>query len=597
MSKENTKLCVLLEPKEFATNAIIRFCDDTFGSSREWAKNSIFLMTKFDKQLEDSRSGSKANKFFSEFLENGIIPYVTITPTLPKEDLEANVLFAARRELLDSADRVESDRFKSWIEQHIMFREMNEDEALDARISEKIGFPEGKKKMRETMLEDTIRRLPEVISSLRSELDRCRKELATLKEKERMTDPRELKLIVSDMLHSIEERLMAYLNGDLKSALDFPERLQSLYDEINDEEESDWASKELNFHSEKEDIWRDKIASSENFPDVLMADTPFLGGKQVQRAIGFFRYTTLDCLPDPYTLKSQVANITGYMNGGLMQEAWERAMVQITMVLMKEVSHPGVNYVVKHIGSILRRLADLAMEDVKHGQEMSATYKLIPAAVEKHLKLQFDDMLWKLMKLSAERIHCAVEPMYSTINPNLPNFHPSTSKEEEESQTYRVDEHGAYHPLPSQKEQAEATLKDWVISKVQALTSGAGSAKEFLKSEFQKKAKAKKSFLSSDRSSMITDDEVEKILLTSFRYLVALQEHILIDFEFQINHYLFEGFKKEVSKSFMRVGSEADWETLIQRDPSISERIFDLEDQMQSLADSLCEVQKLNQKF
>jgi hypothetical protein len=32
MGKANTKLCVLLEPKEFATNDIINFCDETFGA-------------------------------------------------------------------------------------------------------------------------------------------------------------------------------------------------------------------------------------------------------------------------------------------------------------------------------------------------------------------------------------------------------------------------------------------------------------------------------------------------------------------------------------------------------------------------------------
>jgi hypothetical protein len=48
-------------------------------------------MTKFYIQFEDSRSGSKANKFvkgqFDE--ETGILPHLVFTPTLPKEDLPA----------------------------------------------------------------------------------------------------------------------------------------------------------------------------------------------------------------------------------------------------------------------------------------------------------------------------------------------------------------------------------------------------------------------------------------------------------------------------------------------------------------------------
>lgn len=597
MSKENTKLCVLVEPKEFATNAIIRICDETFGASREWTKNSIFLMTKFDKQLEDSRTGSKANKFFREFLENGIIPFPAITPTLPKEDLEPEELFEERRKLLQSADGFEREKFKVWKEQQVMFKDMNGDEDLDSRIKERLGFPLAKKKMREVMLEDTIKRLPEVIASLRSELDSCRKELSVLKERDRMTDPQELKIIVSDLLHAIQERLLAYLNGDLSSTIKYSDKLQSLYDEIDDEETSDWVSRELNFHSEKEEEWREKIAELDEYSVTLVADAKFLGGKQVQRAIKFFRFTTLDSLPDPYELKDQVANITGYMNGGLNQEDWERAMVQITTVLMKNVSHPGVNYVVKHIGCILRRLFDIAMEDVRHGEEKSSTYQHIPIAVEKYLKSVFDQMLWELMRVAADRIHSAVEPMYSTINPNLPSYHPYGRRPEAEIESYRRNENGEYVQILSEKEQMEATLTDWVKRRLNALSEGADKAKEFLKSDLKEKARIKKSFLPSERTSMITDEEVELILHSSFSYLVALQEHILLDFEFQINHYLFLGFKNQLSKSFMRVGIEANWEALVRRDASVAMAIADLEDQVESLTESLVEVQKLNQRF
>jgi hypothetical protein len=96
MKKENTKLCVLLEPKEFSTNPSIDFCDETFGGGRQWTENAIFLMTKFDKQILDSRTGSKANKFFDEFRANNITPHLVITPTLPKEDLPLADLFKER---------------------------------------------------------------------------------------------------------------------------------------------------------------------------------------------------------------------------------------------------------------------------------------------------------------------------------------------------------------------------------------------------------------------------------------------------------------------------------------------------------------------
>ena len=36
MKKPTSKLVVLLEPKEFATNQLIDFCDETFGDRVRW---------------------------------------------------------------------------------------------------------------------------------------------------------------------------------------------------------------------------------------------------------------------------------------------------------------------------------------------------------------------------------------------------------------------------------------------------------------------------------------------------------------------------------------------------------------------------------
>ncbi|KAL7565230.1 hypothetical protein ACA910_016567 [Epithemia clementina (nom. ined.)] len=88
MKKPNTKLCVLLEPKEFQTNPIISFCDESLGGREKWIDNATFLMNKFDKQLEDSRTGSKANAFFQEFFNNSCFPHLIMTPTLKRENLQ-----------------------------------------------------------------------------------------------------------------------------------------------------------------------------------------------------------------------------------------------------------------------------------------------------------------------------------------------------------------------------------------------------------------------------------------------------------------------------------------------------------------------------
>lgn len=152
MKKPNSKLCVLVEPKEFSTNAIIDFCDETFGGKGKWVDNAIILMTKFDKQLEDSRSGIKANKFFSEYHENNLFPYLTITPTLASEDLDAEVLFMKRQQLLESSPSFEEKKFSDWKDMHEQFRETDpNDPMLVTEVSSRLGFPVAANKMREVM--------------------------------------------------------------------------------------------------------------------------------------------------------------------------------------------------------------------------------------------------------------------------------------------------------------------------------------------------------------------------------------------------------------------------------------------------------------
>ena len=149
MKRPNTKLCVLLEPKEFQTNPIVDFCDSSFGGRDKWIHNATFLMTKFDKQLDDSRSGSKANAFFKEFHKNKCFPHLVITPTLPKEDLPGPMLYQARRSLLESADEYEKQKFDIWRDGHEAFHDEHKDELLVEAVAKKIGFHSAKQVMRE----------------------------------------------------------------------------------------------------------------------------------------------------------------------------------------------------------------------------------------------------------------------------------------------------------------------------------------------------------------------------------------------------------------------------------------------------------------
>jgi len=588
MTKPNTKLCVLLEPKEFETNPIVDFCDETFGERENWIPKATFLMTKFDQKLEDSRSGEKANRFFKTFETNGCYPHLVITPTLAKENKPPEELYKDRKELLDSADEYEATKFSAWRQGHRLFcQEHGEgEEDLNKATCDRISFGTAKKVMREIMFKDTVKRLPEVLASLRQDLEACEKEQSVLLKKQKFTDPGELKFVVQDVLLSVETKILGYLDGDLQSAMKFPDALQSLEQEIDEEEESDWSTKVLNYHSENEDFWRNRIAGLEgDYPDEIQASMRFLGGKQYQRAIEFFGAVMIDALPDPYHLREKVSNATGYLAGGLQRENWERAMVQIISVCIKDVSHPGINYLIKHVGLIFRRLFALALEDIKHGEEFSDTFQQLPPAVEKHLVAEFDCMLWELMRNAAEQTHRSLEPMYSTVDPNLPTFYATKWDDDAEG-------HG-------QEEEATQGLISALTRKMSALVAGSGAqAKTFLKEEKSSRATKKKFFLPDERTAMITEKETDRILQRSFEYIVSLMEFNLVILKFELNHYLYEGFKNKLKVSFSRTLSNAtDWNTLVEPDPDVEERLEELKEQIVGLRESLHEVQRIQRKI
>jgi Dynamin family len=327
MKRPHAKLCVLLEPNEFESNPIINFCDEALGREN-WIPKAIFLMSKFDKQMESSRTGSKANGFFKQFHTNSIFPYLVVTPTLPKENLPPDALYEERQKLLASADKAEDDRFKAWLKGHASFyAESNgDDELLPEGMNSRIGFQNAKKKMREIMLKDTMQRLPLVADELRAKKNVYCTELEELKEKQHLTDPSHLKPIVQSFLHEVKQRIVEYLDGSLEATIKFPEHLRSLHEEIDDEDKpGGWSSRVLNFHSEKENDWRNHIASLGEYPEELQAHQLLLGGKQVQRAINFFGVVMVEAFPNPFDLRDKVVNCVGYLNGGVERENWERA--------------------------------------------------------------------------------------------------------------------------------------------------------------------------------------------------------------------------------------------------------------------------------
>jgi hypothetical protein len=308
----------------------------------------------------------------------------------------------------------------------------------------------------------------------------------------------------------------------------------------------------------------------------------------------------IDALPDPFQLRSKVANVTGFLSGGLQHENWERAMVEITRVCLKDVSHPGLNYVIKHVGSIFRRLFSVALEDVKQGEKFSSEFKQIPTGVERFLQSEFDGILWNLLEHASNEVHSSMEPMYSSIDPNLPTFRCERIVNHDRKNLFVKKGDTEYVSVDEDcKEQFElswmASFKDKMMAMVN--TKSNNSAKAFLKDENRKRAITKKSFLPDERAAMITEEETDLILQRSFEYIVGLMEFNLYVFRFQLNYHLFQGFKKSIKVTLMTKINDADWDELVRPDPKINERLAVLEEQRCGLQESLDDVLRMQRNI
>lgn len=424
----NTKLLVLLEPKEFATNSIIDFVDETLGKREAWVPKTLFLMTKFDLRTSDSLTGGKTNRFLDEYWANGISPFMVITPTLQKatETMSAEEQYQARQQLLDSAGQFEQGKFSDW--RDAMARAFAEDarsEEFAAKFEPYIGFAAAVAEMNRLLLEDTRGRLPQVLQDLSKKRETAVAELSSLEEASHFLDPAQIQLRMADVMHQVVVRITSYLDGSLHIADKLPQMHQELMDEIEGEEDSDWAARELNHLTEAEEVWREHIAGMAErgaWPKNVQASGVFLGGKQYQRALSFFKAVMIDRLPDPHHLRPFVVTATGTLHGGLSHEDWEHATVEIIRTCVRNVAEAGVNYFVKHVLYIFRRLVHVAFEDARSGEMCSAMFKSMPSTLHRWLVRQYDEMLWELGCDAVKKCQVSMEPFYSTVNPALPTL-------------------------------------------------------------------------------------------------------------------------------------------------------------------------------
>jgi hypothetical protein len=88
--------------------------------------------------------------------------------------------------------------------------------------------------------------------------------------------------------------------------------------------------------------------------------------------------------------------------------------------------------------------------------------------LESRLSDEFNHRLWKLMQVAADQTHLSMEPWYSCLDPNLPNFQPL---EEDSGSDLYEKQGGSYVKTPSKSEIRERMMKEGggILTKVLSL--------------------------------------------------------------------------------------------------------------------------------
>ena len=343
LKSKHAQLVVMLEPTEYEKNPIFQILDSAFDGKRsQWHKRSIFVMSKFDRLMNDLQSGNRANDFFTKYQEAGVLPYLLYTQPVEIEFHDNNVQrFHNRSKILDCANEEEMKKFEEWFGKIETFaRNHRHGERLGVSISDKVGFSTIQTYMRQKQIENTRTMLPVIAKQIRQEKLKVQAKLAAYQEKMKMYDPTELKSALPTLLTQLEKRLMEYIEGDFSVARKFGAQFQTLQEELEAEGKAKWSNHGLNYHFDTEKNWRDGLVATA-FPEHVQADLKFLGGKQIKRAFHCHRHMLINSLPDDISQFVEAAmNCAGY---GRHEENWEGMVDELCNFMIKDVSQPGVN--------------------------------------------------------------------------------------------------------------------------------------------------------------------------------------------------------------------------------------------------------------
>lgn len=309
---------------------------------------------------------------------------------------------------------------------------------------------------------------------------------------------------------------------------------------------------------------------------------------------------SVEAFPNISEMKEFVPSGSGYLQGGLQRENWERATLAIVKMTSELSIHPGINFLIKHAGAIFKHLFTVAMKDIKLQDVKMGRLLDISPGLEGRLSDEFDKVLWDLMQNASDKMHVSTKSWYSCLDPNLPGFQPLEDEAEED--VYQLEAGGEFVKTPSRKQVQQEKQKEGLLNRFASLfslkTVDDTTAKNILRDRAIQKAGERKRFLAEERTAMMNDAETDKVILSAFHYVIALHEQIHTYLNFQINDFLYNEFKNQV-ENFPRemVSDKIDFGALCPPNKSLDDEIVSLEAKMRGIDESLSDVNNIQSQM
>lgn len=461
---------------------------------------------------------------------------------------------------IDNSPLYEERTLRSWFStMESQFRANPKNELPDQRLwAQVMGFDRACRCIYARLWEDIQEYLPKVqqaLSLTRTDLERRLRELKMTAEE---MNPEKMERTLILFIQALSTKMVGYTEGfdDIGAS---PDVRTTLCEEIEDAADSDCNplfNVAIRPYSTHEPRWMEKVkaiasqlADSDNS---IRSDTPTFGPRQFPRAIAFFELAVSEGVGQVYCGSSTLHDLIGYNVGGVVAPNWEYACRGLMRKSADQVVHPAINVAIKHQAFNMYRYLEVAWDHVTRDDVNGKAFAALTPMFFSHINSAYISFLEQLTITTASNCHTAIAPLFQVILTNLHN------KIERMVAASKADGGNPDPDGPSGGFNFGRVVKNFIPKDLYDLAGGrldnmlqrvAGHVGEVLAHRVKELHAQKGQFMSAERTPVVTDEEIKRIVDTTYTYMHAILENVFIQFETSFNWYFLHQYRSGLERS------------------------------------------------